>query len=126
MAKDNERRLQLAADSLADNDELLGLLAENLRRVDRNGYNLEVYLAIARLYRQNVRMLLDIGRICSILARADGESIEQLDQALAVGQQIRRERNIAYRDAVSTYEKSWFPASCRGKWRGAFCTTSTM
>jgi len=54
-------------------------------------------------------MLLDIGRICSILERTDGEALEQLDQALAVGQQIRRERNIAYRDAVSTYEKSWFP-----------------
>jgi hexosaminidase len=107
--KNNEPRLQLAADSLADNDELLGLLAENLRRVDRNRYNLEVYLAIARLYRQNVRMLLDIGRLCSLLERSDGEAVERLDQAIALGQQIRRERNIAYHDAVATYEKSWFP-----------------
>jgi hypothetical protein len=36
------RRLQLAADAVADSDELLGLLEENLQAVQFNRYNLEV------------------------------------------------------------------------------------
>lgn len=96
--QENRRRLELAADGLADNDELLGLLEENIRRVERNRYNLEVYLAIARLYRQNFEMILDIGRMCSAPERA-----------LELGMQIRQQRNAAFRDAVRTFEKSWFP-----------------
>jgi hypothetical protein len=110
--EDNARRLELAGAALADNDELLGLLGENLGRVDRNRYNLEVYLAIARLYRQNIEMLLDIGRICSLLERSgrdSGEAVEHLDRALELARQIRQQRNVAYHDAVATYEKSWLP-----------------
>ena len=40
----NSRRLQLAADFLAENDELLGLLHDNLPRSELNSYNLEVFL----------------------------------------------------------------------------------
>lgn len=50
----NSRRLELASDSLADNDELLGLLHENLGSVELNRYNLEVYTSIAQLCRQNL------------------------------------------------------------------------
>src|SRR5438067_4925797 len=57
----NARRLQLAAEFLADNDELLGLLHGNLARADRNAYNLEVLLSIAHLCRQNLEMLQAIG-----------------------------------------------------------------
>ena len=96
--KENERRLQLAAEALADNDELLGLLQENISAVEQNRYNLEVYLAVARLYRQSFEMLVDIGRMCS-----------SPDRALELAQQIRQQRNVAYGDAVATFEKSWFP-----------------
>ena len=114
---DNARRLQLAADALADSDELMGLLEENLRTVEFNRYNLEVYMSIAQLQRQNLEMLLDIGRMCSMLesaqkAAAGGkpkDALESMDAALGVAQNIRRQRNIALRDAVSTWGKSWLP-----------------
>jgi len=114
---DNARRLQLAADALADNDELLGLLEENLRSVQFNRYNLEVYISIARLYRQNLEMLLGIGRMSSQLesaqkAAAKGQSkdvLESLDGALQIAQNIQEQRNIALHDAVSTWYKSWLP-----------------
>ena len=67
---DNARRLQLAADALADNDELLGLLEENLPRVEFNRYNLEVYLSIAQLYRQNLEMLFGVDRMNSLVESA--------------------------------------------------------
>src|SRR5260370_12263564 len=50
----NVLRLQLASDSLADNDELAGLLQENIRTVVINRYNMEVDLSIANLYRPKI------------------------------------------------------------------------
>jgi hypothetical protein len=111
------RCLQLAVDALADNDELLGLLEENLRNVEFNRYNLEVYVSVAQLYRQNLEMLLGIGRMSSMVesaqrSAAEGkakDALESLDGALGVAQNIRLQRNMALRDAVSTWYKSWLP-----------------
>jgi hypothetical protein len=114
---ENARRLQLAADALADNDELLGLLEENLRAVEFNRYNLEVYLSIAQLYRQNLEMLLGVGRMYALVesaqkAAAQGkakDALESLDGALGIAQNIRQQRNTALKDAVSTWYKTWLP-----------------
>ncbi|HLK18066.1 MAG TPA: beta-N-acetylhexosaminidase [Bryobacteraceae bacterium] len=114
---ENARRLQLAADALTDNDELLGLLEENMRSAQLNRYNLEVYLSIAQLYRQNLEMLLGMGHMCSALesaqkAAADNkpkDALEQLDSVLEAAQNIRRSRNLALRDAIVTWQKSWLP-----------------
>ena len=122
---DNARRLHLATDALADNDELLGLLEENLRAVEFNRYNLEVYISIARLYRQNLEMLLGIGRMCSLVdsaqkAAAAGKAkgaLESLDSALEIAKNIRQQRNIALRDAVSTWYKSWWPRAAEANGR---------
>jgi hypothetical protein len=109
--KDNERRLQLAAEFMADNDELLGLLHENLGRVQFNRYNLEVYIAVAQLYRQNLEMIGDIGRMCSLIAgeKKPKEAIAGIDRAIQLASAIRRRRDAALQDAVDTYYKSWFP-----------------
>ena len=44
----------MAGGFLAENSELLDLLHENLRRVEFSRYNLELYVGIAQLYRQNI------------------------------------------------------------------------
>ena len=59
---DNARRLELAWKFLAENDELLNLLYRNLPAVKFNRHNLEVYLSIAKLYRQNLLMLIRLER----------------------------------------------------------------
>ena len=113
----NDRRLQLSSDSLADNDELLGMLEENLRGVEFNRYNLEVYTSVAQLYRQNLEMLLDIGRMCRLLDSAQKaagggkaeDALESADRALELAMEIRQQRNAALKDAVDTWYKSWFP-----------------
>jgi hexosaminidase len=113
----NERKLALSDTFLAENDELLGLLHENLRTISLNRYNLEVYVSIAQLYRQNLEMLRDLGRINYLLEsaqKAAGEknakqAIESLDRALQLAKLIRQQRNTALRDATATWEKSWFP-----------------
>jgi hexosaminidase len=113
----NQRRLELAGRFLADNDELLDLLNENLRRVEFNRYNLELYLAIAQLYRQNIQMLLDLGRINAALrsaqtaaGKADSKAaVAALDQALAIAENMSRDRNRTFADATATWYKSWNP-----------------
>ena len=116
-SEENSRRLETAAALLAENDELTGLLHDNLRRVEWNRYNLEVFLAVAQLCRQNLTMLADLGRMDALLASAQTaaksgnakQAVAVLDQALAQSVRIRANRNIAYRDAVAVWYKTWHP-----------------
>jgi hexosaminidase len=125
---ENVRRLQLTGDSLADNDELTALLLENMRNVELNRYNLEVYLSIASLYRQNLEMLLGLRRMCSQLESAQKaagqrkpkEAIESVDSALGMAEEIRCERNAVLSDAVDTWYKSWFPRTADANGRKFF------
>ncbi len=113
----NASRLQLASEFAAENDELLGLLHDNLPRADLNSYNLEVFLSIANLCRQNLEMLQGIARIDGLLrSAADAAGKKQTKQALAsldrVLQQaklIRYSRNRVLADATQTWYKSWLP-----------------
>ncbi|MGH9664770.1 MAG: hypothetical protein ACRD9L_10135, partial [Bryobacteraceae bacterium] len=113
----NHRRLEVAAESAPENDELLGLLYANLIRTDWNRYNLEVFVSIARLCRQNLEMLRDLGGIDKALSAASAAAgrqdakgaVRQMDRALELAREIRARRNSAYRDAVATWHKSWEP-----------------
>jgi hypothetical protein len=116
-AESNARRLALADEFLAENDELLGLLHENLQRADRNRYNLEVYLSIAQLYRQNLEMLRSIGRIDELLKGAaasaqknqTAQAAQAIERALDAARSIQWARNRALRDAQETWYRSWYP-----------------
>ncbi|MBU6398698.1 MAG: family 20 glycosylhydrolase [Verrucomicrobia bacterium] len=113
---DNSRRLELTDEFLARNDELLGLLEENLRRARFNRYNLQVLRSVARLCRQNLELLQGLGRIDQALktAAADGpaapaQAVAGLDHALDLAEGLRRERNGLLADTVATWYQSWFP-----------------
>lgn len=114
---ENSKRLELASKLLTDNDELLDLLHGNLERADFNRYNLEVFLSVAQLYRQSLRMILDLGRISDLLksaAQAAGraqasEAVGSIDQALDLAEGMREERNAALQNAAATWYKSWLP-----------------
>jgi hexosaminidase len=115
--RQNAKRLKLAAKFLAQNDELLDLLNANLSRVEFNRYNLEVLLSDALLCRQNLLMLLDLGRIDerlkSVQAAAGGadprRAVADLDRALNIAESIRQHRNQVLQDTIATWYKSWFP-----------------
>jgi len=115
-AKENAKRFQLAAEFMRENDELLGLLHANLPRADLNRYNLEVFLAIAHLYRQNLEMLQTIHQINGVLQGAEAARITQpkaavatVDRAIEMANAVRYERNVTLADAVATWYKAWFP-----------------
>jgi hypothetical protein len=115
-SQENKRRLELASNSLQENDNLLGLLNENIRRVEFNRYNLEVYLTIAQLCRQNLEMIRGIGQMDSALASAaklkaqdPKEAIAEVDRALDIATSIWRERNQVLKDTEATWYKTWMP-----------------
>jgi hypothetical protein len=116
-AQENARRIELAENSLSENDELLNSLYENLSSVQFNRYNLEVYLSIAKLCRENLLMLTGLAEIDSSLKKAQeqaahshfSEAVAALDQALARARKIRDDRNQALEDATTTWYKTWFP-----------------
>ena len=114
---ENQKRLDLAERFLAQNDELISLINTNLSKVQFNHYNLEVFLSIAQLYRQNLIMLRGLGGMADALASAQSaagqndpeKAVASLDRALDIARNIRRERNQALTDATATWYKSWFP-----------------
>lgn len=116
-ARNNARRLELVSESLADNDELLGLLRMNFGRAEFNRFNLQVFLSIAQLYRQNLDMLEGLGRINGLLEAAQAaarkvqpkEAIAAVDRALDIARQIQRRRNTVLRDTTATWYLSWHP-----------------
>jgi len=114
---ENQKRLELAGRFLAQNDELVNLINANLGKVQFNHYNLEVYLSIGHLYRQNLIMLRELGRIVDALSAAQTyagqnnapRAVAALDRALSIAENIRQARNQALNDATATWYKSWFP-----------------
>src|SRR5207247_5361684 len=112
-AGQNAKRLQLASEFLPENDELLGLLYGNLPRADLNPYNLEVFLSIAHLCRQNLEMLRALGRMDGLLRTAADAAaknqfkpaVTSLDQVLQQVLTIRDSRNRALADAIETWYK---------------------
>jgi len=113
----SHRRLELAGRFLTGNDELLDLLYENLQRVEFNRYNIELYIGLAQLCRQNIEMLLDLGRIDATLktvqaAASKGDAkaaVDSMDGALDLAEKIRQQRNRVFADAIEVWYKSWYP-----------------
>jgi hypothetical protein len=113
----NAVRLRMAGEFLAENDELLDSIYANESRVQLQKYNLQVFLSIAQLFRQNVQMLLGLEQISVELKSAEmhaaqaqaKESVAALDRALNIAQSIRTQRNEALENATKTWYESWFP-----------------
>jgi hypothetical protein len=116
-AQQNAKRLELASQFLVENDQLLGLLHNNLQRVDLNTYNLEVFVSIAHLYRHNLELLRSMGQIDDALRAASSaaeknqseQAVRALDRVLEMAELIRSSRNRALADATGTWYKSWLP-----------------
>lgn len=116
-AQDTSRRLELAWKFLGQNDELENLLYTNLRAVQFNRHNLEVYLSIAKLCRQNLLLFQRLDEINTSLEKAQdaagklhyADAIEALDSVLGHAGMIRDERNQALHDVTATWYETWFP-----------------
>jgi hexosaminidase len=114
---ENARRIELASKFLGENDELMNLLYTNLASVQFNRHNLEVYLSIAQLFRQNLLMFKALEEISSHLDKAQeqgaklhyADAVAALDQALDVATRIRDVRNQALHETTTTWYQTWYP-----------------
>lgn len=113
----NKKRLAATGNFQAQNDALEDLLHANKERVSLQKYNLDVYLSIADLFRQNLEMLSDMHQISGQLksaaalageARTEG-AVAALDTALDLAEHIRHRRNQALKNAIDTWYQEWFP-----------------
>jgi hexosaminidase len=115
--RENARRVKMVEDSMPASDELMDLLHLNLSCVQFGKYNLEVFLSIAELYRQNLEMIMEMNEISNALKRAEdaaahvefAQAVAALDHALDLAEDIREQRNRALQDAEGTWYKSWLP-----------------
>jgi len=115
--QENARRLELAGKFLGENDELLNLLYANLSSVEFNRHNLEVYLSIAQVLRQNLSLFKSLEEISRDLEKAQeqaaklqySDAVASLDQALEAGQHVRDLRNQVLAGLTDTWYKTWFP-----------------
>ena len=116
-AEKNAKRMALVTDATAENDELFGLLYDNLKRAQWNRDNLEVFLSIALLYRQNLDMLQGIAQIHGILTSASSaaeknqtkQAVQAMDLAVNVAQSIQIARNKVLYDTQLVWYKTWYP-----------------
>jgi hypothetical protein len=115
-SKENSRRIALALQAEQQNQVLSGLLHENLQRAQFNRYNLQVYLTIADLCRQNLAMIAGIHRMDIDLASASHakgsnpkEAISEIDSALNTATSIWQQRNQVLKDSAATWDERWFP-----------------
>ena len=115
--EDNAKRLELGWKFLGENDELENLLYTNLQSVEFNRYNLEVYLSIAKLCRQNLLLFKSLDEVNRSLEKAQedagklhyADALAGLDQALDITGKIRDDRNQALHDITDAWYKTWFP-----------------
>jgi hexosaminidase len=94
-AQSNARRLQLIEDSLPENEELIGLLHQNI----------------------NLEMLRSIAGMDELLKAAAEQAqknqarpaVQSVDRAINIARSIQFARNRALRDATQTWYKTWYP-----------------
>lgn len=97
-----------------ENDRLIGLLEENIGRADRNQYNLQVFLALARFMGHHWRLLLDLELAENQLKDAqaaglNGTPQQTVGQLLAAYRTVERTRNDgkrAFESLQKVFEES--------------------
>ncbi len=99
---------------IPENDRLVLALQSNLARVDRNQYNLEVLLSLAKLTGHHWRLLSGLAETERSLVAAgqaqDAErAVRSLVTAYGIIDRLRKEHNEIFRVLVSVWEKSCYP-----------------
>jgi hexosaminidase len=115
-SNENAGRVALALQAKQANDNLLGLLHENIQRSQFNQYNLEVFVTIADLCRQNFAMIagihdmdVDLASVSQLKTKDPKAAIDKVDDALDIATSIWQQRNEALRNATITWDQKWFP-----------------
>ncbi len=115
-ATTNAKRVASTLHAKGENDRLVALLHDNLRKATFNRYNLEVYLTIADLCRQNLTMIEGIAKMDAELLTASRmrdkdatRALRQVDDVLDQATSIWRARNEVVQNTTATWYQRRFP-----------------
>ena len=101
----------------AENHRLQQAIQTNLGLADRNRYNLEVFLALARFIDHHWQLLLDLEQAENMLKEGQGlaidnkyaDAVARLTAVYDLVDKIRKERLATYDDLKAVFEKSRYP-----------------
>ena len=108
------QKIEKAASLAADNDKLIGLLLDNIPKVKRNQYNLEVFLSIAYLQRFSLNTLLNLARMEDKLIEAGKTDnnprrvVNRLVEASNIATNILEEQKQVWPALTAVWEKSQY------------------
>ncbi|RYY22967.1 MAG: glycoside hydrolase [Chitinophagaceae bacterium] len=112
----NKARLDAAEEQWQQSNELMSLLHQNIVKADYQHYNLQVLESVAVLTRQNLKMLLALKKINSLLETAasvassnPSAAVTILDDVLDHASKIRDERNEMLQTVTTTWYQDWHP-----------------
>ncbi len=102
---------------LPENRRLIEMLQYNIGRVDRNEYNLEVFLSLARFIGHHWRLFLDFEQAenqlkagqAAALGDNTKEALAQLAAAYRTIADLREDGRSVFADLEATWQKSRFP-----------------
>ena len=101
----------------AENDQLISALQTQLGLVDRNHYNVEVMLSLARFMGHHWRLFLDLARAEDQIKQGQNLALEDhMDQAVKLlsaaydtVDQLRKDGRKTFEDVQTVFEKSRYP-----------------
>jgi len=114
--KDHYRRnLDNLDEERKANNRLIILLKDNLNRVSKHKYNIEVMLSLTQLYRHNIYLFETLAKIEDILSNAAGNYLDYenavscLNEAIKLAEDMCKEREQTYQQLKEVWEVSRYP-----------------
>ncbi len=108
-------KIDKAAELIYKNDQLIGLLQENLSKVFRNRYNIEVLLSLAYLERYTLNTVLNLAKTEDLLVKASGQGLNfqgvvgYLVEAYELVGKTQKEQAEMWSDFNRIWEEGRFP-----------------
>ena len=108
-------KIETATGIAKDNERLISLILNNITRVKRNQYNLEVALSLAYLEQYTIQTVLDLAKIEDYLLEAANEearpmrAMNALIRSRQLAEKIIEDRDAMWKKFKAVWEKSQFP-----------------
>lgn len=121
-----EKKIEAAGVLLTKNDQLISMLMRNMTRVNRNSYNLEVFLAIGFLERYTMETVINLARIEDYLSAASKsendpvEAVDHLMNAYELSGTIITDKEKMWSDFQTTWYKSRLLKNTGDRGRGFY------
>jgi hexosaminidase len=109
--------LHIARELIVENGRLMHNIQEHISKVERNKYNLRVFLALADFVRHHLKLVLGLANVEDLFQQAS-EAVQDGDPPLAIQQLIFardeidgiiKDRELSFRNLKDIYEISRFP-----------------